>query len=72
MDFMQLKAVGPALGGSNYSATIQMALLYTQVKPISAETNGVNIYEVTGELAYDSTSSQSIQGTVVCSFGTVT
>jgi hypothetical protein len=72
MDFMQLKAVGPALGGSNYSATIQMALLYTQVKPISAETNGVNIYEVTGELAYDSTSSQSIQGTAICSFGTVT
>jgi hypothetical protein len=72
MDFMQLKAVGPTLSATNYTATIQMALLYTSVKPISAETNGVNIYEVTGELAYDSTSSQSIQGTAICSFGTVT
>lgn len=72
MDFMQLKAVGPALGSSNYTATMQMALLYTNVKPIGSEQNGVNLYEVTAELAYDATSTKSFAGTVICSIATIT
>jgi hypothetical protein len=67
VDFAQLKAVGPTLGGSNYSSQIQMALIYTMVKPISAADQGVNLYEITAELTADPTWNQSIAMTTVCS-----
>lgn len=72
MDFFQLKATGPTLGGSNYSATMQMPLIYTSVKPIAAENDGVNLYEIQAEIAYDATATQSFSGTVVCSIATIT
>lgn len=72
VDFIQLKALGPTLGGSNYSATLQFAVIYTQVNPIASEQDGVNIYEIQAETVYDSTWSQSMGGTVVNSIGTAT
>lgn len=55
MDFIRLKATGPSLGGSAYSAQIDTPVIYTKVKPISAEQDGVNIYEITASLADDGT-----------------
>lgn len=67
VDFVQFKATGPALGGSNYSAQLQYAVLYTNVKPIASEQDGVNIYEVTAETVYDSTWATYFGGSFVCS-----
>jgi hypothetical protein len=72
MDFLQLKATGPTLGSSTYSAALQFALIYTDVKPIASEQDGVNIYEITAETAIDSTWGQSMGGTVVNSIAALT
>lgn len=55
MDFLRLKATGPALGGSNYSATIDMPVLYEVPEIIASEQDGVNLYSVTAHLADDGT-----------------
>jgi len=57
MDFIRLKATGPALGGSNYSAQIDMPVLYKEPEPISGESGGggINLYKVTANLADDGT-----------------
>jgi hypothetical protein len=55
MSFIRLKATGPALGGSNYSAQIDMPVLYDVPKPIGAEQEGINLYTVTAHLADDGT-----------------
>lgn len=67
VDFIQLKATGPALGGTNYSSQIQMAVLYEEPEIISGDVDGVNTYKVTGHIAYDPTWSQSISSVTVCS-----
>lgn len=72
VDFLQLKATGPALGGSNYSATLQAAVIYTKVAPISEESDGVNLYKVDAETVYDSTWGQSMGGTIVNSITALT
>lgn len=72
LDFIQLKATGPTLGSSNYSATLQAAVNYTKVSPIGAESDGVNLYNVTARTVYDSTWGQSMGGTIVCSIATLT
>lgn len=55
MDFLRLKATGTTLGSSNYSAQIDMPVLYEVPKIISGDDDGVNLYEVTAHLAYDGT-----------------
>jgi len=71
IDFVQLKATGPALGGSNYSAQFQFAVEYENVVPLSGEQDGVNLYDVTARLVYDSTWGNSVQSTIVCSLASL-
>lgn len=71
VDFVQLKATGPTLGGSNYSAQLQFAVIYRDVQPIGGESDGVNLYNVTAEIVNDSTWGQSIGATVVCSLASL-
>lgn len=72
MDFMQLKAIGAAIGGGTYLAALQFALIYTDVKPISSSDEGVNLYEITARAAYDATWGQSMGGTVVNAIAALT
>lgn len=72
LDFIQLKATGPTLGTTAYSATLQAAVNYTNVQPIGSEDNGVNLYSVTARTVYDSTWGQSMGGTIVCSIAALT
>lgn len=60
MSFVRLRATGPSLGGSNYSSTFDLPILYEPPAPIDSEEEGVNMYTVTGRLAYDDTSGNSI------------
>jgi hypothetical protein len=55
MDFIRLKATGPALGGTNYSAQIDMPVLYEEPEIIAEEDDGINLYKVTAHLADDTT-----------------
>ena len=55
MDFIRLKATGPALGGTNYSAQIDMPVLYEEPEVISENDDGVNLYKVVAHLADDGT-----------------
>ena len=65
LDFIRLKATGPALGGSNYSAQVDLPVLYDKPKIIAGEDEGVNLWEIPAKLAYDATSAQSIGLVVV-------
>lgn len=60
LDFIRLRATGPALGGTNYQASIDLPVLYEVPEPIGAEDQGVNLYKVKAHLAYDPTSGASI------------
>jgi hypothetical protein len=55
MDFIRLKAQGPVLGGSFYSAQIDMPVLYEEPEIIASQDNGVNLYAVTAHGADDTT-----------------
>jgi hypothetical protein len=57
MDFIRLKATGPALGGTNYSAQIDMPVLYEEPEIISGESggDGINLYKVLAHGADDTT-----------------
>jgi hypothetical protein len=66
-DFIQMKAVGPTLGSSNYSAQIQLAVIYTDVNVIASQDNGVNLYEIKASTVIDPTWAQSISGIIVAS-----
>jgi len=55
MDFLRLKATGPTLGGSNYSAQIDMPVLYEIPEIIAEEDEGVNIWNVVAHGADDGT-----------------
>jgi hypothetical protein len=65
LDFIRLKATGPALGGTNYSAQIDLPVLYDVPEPIGEEDDGVNLYKVSAHLAYDDTSGTSIVPVIV-------
>lgn len=71
LDFIRLKATGPVLGGTFYSAQIDLPVLYDVPEPIAAEDEGVNLYKVTAHLAYDATSGTSIVPVVVNSLSTL-
>jgi hypothetical protein len=66
IDFVQLKALGPTLGSTAYTAQVQFAVNYRDVVPLGGEADGVNLYNITAEIVYDSTWNQSIGATVVC------
>jgi hypothetical protein len=57
MDFIRLKATGPVLGGTFYSAQIDLPVLYEIPEIISGESgsDGINLYKVTAHLADDTT-----------------
>src|SRR5215831_8144692 len=66
LDFVRLKATSPVvLGGSAYSAQIDLPILWSNVAPISEDDQDINLYGIQGNLAYDSTSAASIQATIV-------
>ena len=52
-----------AAGGG--TATLQFAVIYRDVQPISGESDGVNLYNVNAEIVYDSTWGRAIGATVV-------
>jgi hypothetical protein len=65
LDFIRLKAQGPVLGGTFYSAQIDLPVLYEEPEPMTAEDNGVNLYKVVANLTYDPTSALSINPILV-------
>ena len=65
LDFIRLKATGPVLGGTNYSAQIDLPVLYQEPEPISSERDGVNLYKIVARLTYDATSGTSIVPVIV-------
>jgi hypothetical protein len=61
LDFIRLKATGPTLGSSNYSSQIDLPVFYDKPQILAALDDGVNLYKIPARLAYDSTTSKSIQ-----------
>jgi hypothetical protein len=55
MDFIRLKATGPALGGTNYSAQVDMPVLYEEPEIIAEDDDGVNLWRVKARGADDGT-----------------
>lgn len=57
MDFIRLKATGPVLGGSFYSAQVDMPVLYDVPEIISGESgsDGINLYKVVARGGDDGT-----------------
>ena len=48
VDYMRLRATGPALGGSNYQLTFDVPIVWTKVPPISAQDEGINLFDIEG------------------------
>lgn len=69
--FIRLAATGPSLGGSNYSAQIDVCVLWDPVTPIASESDMVTEYAMTGHLTYDDTWDASIGMDVTCSIDTL-
>jgi hypothetical protein len=67
LDFIRLKATGPTLGSTAYSAQIDLPVFYDKPQLITAMEDGVNLYKIPARLAYDSTTSKSIQLVTVAS-----
>lgn len=68
-DYVRLKATGPTLGGTNYSMQFDLPILWSNVPPITAEDNGINLYKVTANLLDDGTN--AIAPTLVCSLAAI-
>lgn len=72
LDFTRLKVTSSeTLGGSNYSLQFDVPTYWTNVQAISAETDGINQYQVTGRIVYDVTGAQSLSAVLVCSLATI-
>ncbi|HET7031109.1 MAG TPA: hypothetical protein VFI34_11405 [Candidatus Limnocylindrales bacterium] len=54
-DYVRLKATGPTLGGSAYSAQYDLPILWSNVPPITKADQGVNLYELEANLFDDGT-----------------
>jgi hypothetical protein len=66
LDFVRLKATGPTLGASNYSAQIDLPMLWDVPAPIAGVVeNEINVYKISGDLAIDTGLAQSIGAVVV-------
>jgi hypothetical protein len=72
VDFMNLHATGPTLGSGTYAASLTYALLYTDVKVIASNEDGVNLYEITAETVYDSSWATNFGATFTCSIASIT
>jgi hypothetical protein len=55
MSFVRLRAQGAVLGGSFYSAQIDLPVLYEEPEIIAEEDDGINLYSVVAHLADDGT-----------------
>jgi hypothetical protein len=57
MSFLRLKATGPVIPTTavNYSAQVDMPVLYEMPQVITEERDGINLYRVTARLADDGT-----------------
>lgn len=71
MDFVRLKATGPSLGGTNYSLQFDVPVYWTKPQLLSGDDNGVNLYKVSGDIAYDPTGAQSLSAILVCSLAAI-
>ena len=72
LDFTRLMVTSEeALGGSNYSLGFDFPVYWTNVQPISAETDGINQYAVEGKIVYDATATKSLEANLTCSIGTI-
>jgi hypothetical protein len=71
MDFVRLRAQGPVLGGSFYSAQIDLPVLYQEPEPIGAEDDGVNLYKIVARATYDPTLANNIVPVIVNSLATL-
>jgi len=69
--FVRLKALGPALGASNYSAQVDLPILWEEPKIIASADDQVNLYTVTGKIAYDPTATKSLEATIVSSLSAI-
>ena len=72
MQFVRAKATGPVLGGAFYDAQIDVAVLWDKPSILAESEDGINIYNVTGRLAYDATSTNSIVPVIVNSISALT
>lgn len=71
LSFVRLKATGPTLGSTNYSMQWDVPVYWQEPKPISAVDDEINLYDVTGNVAYDPTGAASITCVLVCSLAAV-
>ena len=71
LDFVRLKVTGPVLGGTFYSLQLDVPVYWSKISVLSGDDNGVNIYKVTGDIAYDVTGAQSLGAVLVCSLATI-
>lgn len=73
LDFIRLQATGPALGGSAYSAQLNLPVIYDKPSIIDSDRNGINQYKITAKLATDSptAATQSISAVVVNSLAAI-
>lgn len=55
LSYIRLKATGAALGGSAYSSQLDLAVAYDVPAPIAEQDDGINVYNVTADLANDGT-----------------
>lgn len=55
VDYLRLKATGPALGGTNYSLQLDMPVYWDEPKPLASVDDGVNLYTVKAKQAWDGT-----------------
>lgn len=72
MDFTRLEVTSTeSLGASNYKLGFDFPCYWTDVKPISGETDGINQYTITGRVVYDATSTKSLEANLVCSLSAI-
>jgi hypothetical protein len=55
LDYVRLKATGPALGGTNYSLQLDMPVYWDEPQPLASVDDGVNIYTTKARQAFDGT-----------------
>lgn len=53
IDYIRLKATGPTLGGSAYSAQLDLPIAWSKVPPITKADEGVNLFDVEAVLFDD-------------------
>lgn len=70
VDYVRLKATGPALGGSNYSLQHDLPILWSRVPKIGKADGKINLYEVEANLLDDGTN-PPISPTLVCSLAAI-